>query len=68
MEIDGYKRYRKKGTQLLRPYVPGESMKGIAVNQDDELEEGGMIAINEYNSSDQWYVSKDYFEENYEQV
>lgn len=65
-KFEGFKEYRKKGTQLLRPYVPGEDMTGISVNKEDTPELGGMIGINRKNPEDQWYVAKQFYEDNYE--
>ena len=59
-----FKEYRKKNTQPMRPYIPKESMEGISAGRGDVLEEGGMIASG--GSGDLWYVSKKFFEENYE--
>ena len=64
----GYAEYRKKATQRMRPYVPGEDMTGISVSSGDVLEEGGMVAVNRDNPTDRWYVSKEFFEANYERV
>ena len=58
--------YRKKALQPMRPYFPGEDLKGISVNSEDTPEIGGMIAFNPMNPKDQWYIAKKYFEENYE--
>lgn len=63
---DMFKNYRKKNTQLMRPYVDGESMGGISVNKEDTPEVGGMIAVNPKNWEDRWYVAKQFFQENYE--
>lgn len=60
------KLYRKSGLVNMRPYVPGEDLSGVSVHPDDKLEEGGMIAINTQDPNDRWYVSKKYFEDNYE--
>ena len=60
-----FKNYRKKNVQPMRPYIPGEGLTGISVNKEDTPEEGGMIAFNPKNPNDQWYVSKQFFEENY---
>jgi hypothetical protein len=49
----------------MRPYIPGEDLTGISVWDGDTLEEGGMIAMNPKNPDDQWYVGKDFFNENY---
>ena len=60
-----FKNYRKKNVQPLRPYVTGEDMTGISVAECDTPEEGGMIAINQSDTSDRWYVAKKFFEDNY---
>lgn len=60
-----YKEYRKKHTQLMRPYIPGESLDGVSVSEQDTPELGGMIAVNGSNPNDMWYVSKEFFENNY---
>lgn len=52
----------------MRPYIPGEDLTGISVNKEDTPELGGMIAVNKDNNKDQWYVSKKFFEDNYEIV
>jgi len=61
-----WKRYRKRGTTEMRPYVPGEDLSDISVNKEDTPEEGGMIARNSDNHEDQWYVAKAYFAAHYE--
>lgn len=61
-----WKKYRKTAIQEMRPYIPGEDLSGISVNAEDTPEEGGMIARNADNYEDQWYVSKAFFEKNYE--
>jgi len=63
-----WKTYRKTGLQEMRPYVEGEDMSGISVSAEDTPEPGGMIARNAKNNKDLWYVAKDFFEENYEEV
>jgi len=64
--MNEFKNYRKKNVQPMRPYIPGEDMMGISISSEDMLEEGGMIAINPANTEDKWYVTKAFFEENYE--
>ena len=59
--------YRRKGLAEMRPYVPGESL-GFSVNPVDTPELGGMVARNPKNHEDQWYVAKQYFEDNFEEV
>jgi len=65
---DMFEQYRKKGIAEMRPYVVGEDMSGISVSAEDTLEEGGMIARNPENHKDQWYVGKEFFLKNYEEV
>jgi hypothetical protein len=62
------KNYRKINVQPMRPYVEGENLWGISVNEEDTPELGGMIAHNPNHPLDQWYVSKRFFEDNYEEV
>ena len=64
-----FKKYRRKGLSEMRPHIPGEDMTGISVSEVDRKFlpfEGGMIARNPKNHSDQWYVAKEYFEANLE--
>lgn len=61
-----WKQYRKKALQDMRPYVPGEDLKGVSVSKEDTPEPGGMIARNAENPADQWYVAKAFFAKNYE--
>ena len=61
------KEYQKKGTQLMRPYVVGEDLKGVSVSDKDTPEEGGMIAIGKDDGA-LWYVSKSFFNASYELV
>lgn len=61
-----WKKYRKTTIQEMRPYILGEDLTGISINPEDTPEEGGMIARNADNHKDQWYVSKAFFEKNYE--
>ena len=68
MKVSDLKYYRKKGTQPMRPYVPGEDLTGISVNKEDTPEMGGMIAINSKNPEDRWYVGKQFFIDNYEEA
>lgn len=56
---------RKNAYTEMRPYVPGESLVGISVSDQDTPEVGGMIARNRNNHADLWYVGKEYFEENF---
>jgi hypothetical protein len=51
----------------MRPYVPGEDTAGVSVvDADLPLEEGGMLAFDPDRPAAPWYVSRKYFEENFE--
>jgi hypothetical protein len=63
-----WKTYRRTGVTEMRPYVPGESLAGISVNDQDTPHEGGMIARNPAHPADQWYVNAEYFQQNMEEV
>lgn len=60
-----FKKYRKQGTTLLRPYEVGEDLTGVSVSEKDTPELGGMIAYDPKDGA-RWYVSKDYYNTNYE--
>ena len=62
------KYYRKKLLQPMRPYEPGEDLSEISVSAEDTPELGGMVAHNPDNPADQWYVAKQFFEDNYEEM
>lgn len=62
-----FKRYRRTNVAEMRPYVPGEDLTGVSVSDVDFPEEDhGMIARNPKNHRDQWYVARQYFEDNFE--
>jgi hypothetical protein len=68
-----FKQYRRKQIAELRPYVPGEELDGrVSISAMDREagspKEGDMIARNPVAHGDQWLVSKDYFEANFEPV
>ena len=53
----------------MRPYIYGENLTFISVSQvDNPREDKGMIARNPENHSDQWYVARKYFEDNFEEI
>ncbi len=62
-----WKQYRKTALQEMRPYISGEDLTGVSISLSDTPEEGGMIARGSH-PNDLWYVSKDFFEKNYEEV
>ena len=63
--MSNWKNYIKMAAQPMRPYVPGEDLTGISVWEGDTPEEGGMIARNPKDPNDQWYVGKEFFNNNY---
>ncbi len=62
------KRYRKVGQIEARPYVQGESLRGVSVNQNDDTAAGGWIANDPENAADRWFITAAFFENNYEEV
>ena len=63
-----WNKYQRKGLSEMRPYIPGEDLRGVSVSKEDTPGPGGMIARNPKNHEDQWYVAKKYFEDNFELV
>lgn len=62
-----FKKYRRTGLSEMRPYVPGEDLSNVSVSPEDNPETDlGMIARNPKNHADQWYVARQYFEDNLE--
>lgn len=63
-----FKQYRRTNVAEMRPYIKGESLAGISVSPEDKHPEDdmGMIARNPKNHKDQWYVNRQYFEDNFE--
>ena len=66
IKMSEFKRYTRKGFSEMRPYIPGEDLGNVSVVDVDTPEEGGMVARNPKNHEDQWYVAKQYFEDNLE--
>ncbi len=66
--MEEFKEYKKKGVVEMKPYEVGEDLSNISVSQEDNPEEGGMIARNPKNHDDQWYVAKQYFQDHYEEA
>jgi len=61
-----FKQFRRKELAELRPYVKGEDLTGISVSETDDPENDmGMIARNPKNHKDQWYIARQYFEDNF---
>lgn len=65
---DTFRTYRRRITIAeMRPYEPGEDLSGVSVSEEDAPpREGDMIARNPDNHADQWLVSKEYFEANFQ--
>jgi len=64
-----FKQYRRTGLSEMRPYILGEDLSSVSVSDEDDPEiDMGMIARNPKNHADQWYVARNYFEDNLELV
>ena len=64
-----FREYKRKGIIFLRPYISGEDISKISVSAEDNPEtDMGMVAQNPNNIKDQWYVARQYFKDNYEEV
>lgn len=64
-----FKQYRRTGLSEMRPYIKGEDLTKISVSKEDDPDaDMGMIARNPKNHEDQWYVARQYFEDNLELV
>ena len=63
-----WRKYRKISFQEMRPYVPGEDLTDISVANSEVPKEGGMIARDSNNHKDQWYISQEFFDLNYEDL
>jgi len=66
-----FKKYRRKQIAELRPYREGEMLSdrvsiSAADRENGSPKPGDMIARNPNDHTDQWLVSKQYFEENFE--
>jgi len=71
VDRNGFKNYKKKQVQPMRPYIDGEDMAGISVSDADKQLPtllGGFIAVNPNNHNDKWYVAKKFHDDNYELV
>lgn len=71
MVVDGKwtgKVYVKQGYQPMRPYVEGEDVTNISVANGTTPAVGGMIAYNSNDFDDSWYISEEFFNDNYVEV
>ena len=64
--MEQFKKYIRKGYSEMRPYIPGEDLSSVSVAEVDNPTLGGMIARNPKSHKDQWYVAKQYFNDNLE--
>lgn len=60
-----FKNYSRTGLSEMRAYVPGEDLSEVSISKEDIPCLGGMIAKNPLNPADRWYVSEQYFKENF---
>lgn len=71
-----FKQYRRKSISEMRQVVFGEDLTGVSISEPDKklMQESpnifaqGYIARNPKNHEDQWYVAKDYFDDNLEPI
>lgn len=65
-----YRRYRRKNLSEMRPYIPGEDLSGVSINEVDRAagspKKGDWIARNIARHSERWLVSKAFFADNFE--
>ena len=61
-----FRQYLRKGTLQLRPYKKNEDLSKISVPKDvNPVDDMGMIVRNPRNPDNQWYMTREYFLENY---
>lgn len=77
--MSGFRQYRRSAIAELRPVSPDEvgniellTNNGVSISQVD-IDNGSpcaldMIARNPQNHDDQWLVSAEYFEANFEEI
>jgi ribosomal protein L19 len=73
MSETDFKEYQRKQIAELRAYQPGERLSDrVSISEADREagspKEGDMIARNPADHEDQWLVSKEYFEANFEPI
>ena len=62
-----FRKYRRTNIAEMRHYIKGEDLTNISVSKEDNPEtDMGMIARNPKNHNDQWYVARQYFQDNFE--
>ena len=64
-----FKTYLKKSLTLIRDFVPGEDLTHIELGEQPVNPKlGGKICCNMGNLEDKWYITEEYFKENYKEV
>jgi hypothetical protein len=68
--MSDFELYRKINYTEMRPYIVGEVLSdSVSISKEDREngspKDGDMIARNYWNHSDQWLISKEFFEDNY---
>jgi len=64
-----FERFVRTNIAEMRPYIKGEDLTNISVSKEDQPENDmGMVARNPKNHNDQWYVAKQYFEDNFKKA
>lgn len=67
MIYDEYFESRQKTAKTdIRPYVHGEDVSHVSFTPGESPESGGKIARDPKNHKDQWYLSPEFFKQNYE--
>lgn len=72
-ETPPFKKYQKIQLQEMRPVIAGEDLTEVSISEVDRklkrefpnIFAQGYIAINPKDKTDKWYVSKDFFNDNY---
>lgn len=58
-----WEKFRKTAMQEMRPYVPGEDLRGVSVPDEDTPSLGGKIARGQ--DGERWYISEKFVRNNY---
>lgn len=70
--MNEWRKFRKTQISEMREPLPEDDNKLISVNNEDLNEwngdRNGKVARNPENYNDQWYMSKAFFEANYEEI
>ena len=61
-----FKKFNRVGVDLLRPYTPGEDLRGVYIRPTDIPRFGGMVGMATDDPTVQWYVSRALFKKYYE--